>query len=79
MKLTGGGFSNNRGGPGGMRGRGGRGRGDYGPRNDRGGRGMPMRGENVSEKCFNTFIANHATSHYPGDIQFDPSLVQTIL
>ncbi|CAH2068584.1 unnamed protein product, partial [Iphiclides podalirius] len=37
---------NNRGGPGGMRGRGGRGRGDFGLRNDRGGggRGMPMRG-----------------------------------
>nr|XP_034840821.1 myosin heavy chain IB-like [Maniola hyperantus] len=40
-----GGFNNNRGGPGGMRGRGGRGRGDFGPRTDRGGRGgMPMRG-----------------------------------
>ena len=28
-----------------MRGRGGRGRGDFGPRSDRGGRGMPMRGK----------------------------------
>lgn len=45
--FLGGGFNNNRGGPGGMRGRSGRGRGDFGPRNDRGGRGMPMRG-----KCY---------------------------
>lgn len=47
--LIGGGF--NRGGPSGMRGRGGRGRGDFIQRGDRGaGRGgMPMRG-NFTEK-----------------------------
>lgn len=46
VMCTGGGF-NNRGGPGGMRGRGGRGRGDFVPRGDRGGGrgGMHMRGE----------------------------------
>lgn len=55
--LTGGGF-NSRGGPGGFRGRGGRGRGDFIPRGDRGGgRGVPMRG-----KRFKLNAAGYLTS-----------------
>lgn len=62
MKLSlyfgfcpGGGF-NNRGGPGAMRGRGGRGRGDFGQRGDRGGGrgGMPMRGRHIDTKNTNS-------------------------